>query len=363
MKVSDANLKSPSRESLLKAVIDELLSNANGGFVSRDTILETFEKKHPDKIAADDPKQDQLKSKSYKNSYGKAIEEIRKAVEIQGKELISRREGNRISYAYPEGISDLFPQEKLSRKRFRLGQLAYLVECSEGLFPDEWLHEFRRDLAMAKAELEYSGPARVVYQSNPQLKNLALIPEIFNAIKGRKVLQFVYNATFKEPKEVTLHPHCLKEYNQRWFVIGKASENGIDRPGITIYAIDRITDFKGVTDEVAYLASDQDYSRLFDNVVGVSLPKDPEVRTVEIRVHDNYTFGRILTKPLHKSQTVTEEYNKARGYATVTIRVATTPELITLLLGFGPHISVMSPRQLRDDMTEAVKGLMGRYLQ
>lgn len=67
------------------------------------------------------------------------------------------------------------------------------------------------------------------------------IDKIFDAIKGKTALRITYQS-FKAlvPEQCVFHPYLLKEYRNRWFVIGRKENTA----SVTILALDRIREVK-----------------------------------------------------------------------------------------------------------------------
>ena len=77
------------------------------------------------------------------------------------------------------------------------------------------------------------------------------IDKIFDAIKGKTALRITYQS-FKAlvPEQCVFHPYLLKEYRNRWFVIGRKENTA----SVTILALDRIREVKNSGEE--YIQND-----------------------------------------------------------------------------------------------------------
>ena len=153
--------------------------------------------------------------------------------------------------------------------------------------------------------------------------------------------------------EETVQPYLLKQYNHRWFLVGR----GTGRAGISNYALDRIEDI--VPDETtAYQPPLADFAARFADVVGVSVPAEstgPELVRLRFRA------GRgpyVLTKPLHHSQRLAHETPEALE---ITLRVVPNQELETLILSFGDDAEVVAPAALRKRLAARLQAAARRY--
>ena len=86
-------------------------------------------------------------------------------------------------------------------------------------------------------EKKQSGRKLIDFETNENLKGLSLIDPIYKAIKNRQVLKMEYLPyTYTENLRMTIHPYLLKEYHNRWFLIGSNDE----LKKISHLALDRI---------------------------------------------------------------------------------------------------------------------------
>ena len=63
----------------------------------------------------------------------------------------------------------------------------------------------------------------IASDSNPNLHNIDLLPDIYDFIENQKVITFSYNTGYTSKQQIIFHPHFLKEYNNRWFLWGDFS--------------------------------------------------------------------------------------------------------------------------------------------
>ena len=169
------------------------------------------------------------------------------------------------------------------------------------------------------------------------------LDDLFNAIKGKTVLRLRYKPfNREEAADYNYHPYLLKEYRNRWFVIGR--KEGRNTP--TILALDRISKLTPI--QKPFEANDLfDPETYFTNVIGVTLLKDAEPEIVRLLVQPDLV-PYVLTKPIHTSQRLVK--TSARGVVTLELTVVNNYELRSLLLGLGPKLKVLAPGLLRDQM-------------
>ena len=134
-------------------------------------------------------------------------------------------------------------------------------------------------------------------------------------------------------------PYFMKEYKNRWFVIGKKD----DIDDISTIALDRITAMRPTPkvkfDRSRYVTPDD----LYADCIGVTANIGSPVETVTFDVSPSEA-GYLETKPLHRSQQTCGE--NADGTIRFSLRVRINNELIRELRTFGRNLRVVPPASL-----------------
>jgi predicted DNA-binding transcriptional regulator YafY len=175
---------------------------------------------------------------------------------------------------------------------------------------------------------------------NENLKGLHFINPLYDAIRKKVVLKIEYQS-FKARKSnpIHFHPHLLKEFNNRWFIVGLFNKE----KKLSTLALDRIIEITEVNDIKFHLDQSFNPDLYYQNVVGVTVNEGMFPRNVLLKI-DQRNAPYILTKPLHPSQQVLE---KNREGIIVQIHVIPNYELERLILGFGSSLEVIAPTSLR----------------
>lgn len=191
------------------------------------------------------------------------------------------------------------------------------------------------------------------FEKNEDLKGIEYLEKLYQAIVEKNITEIKYQSfTARQPGTFLFYPYLLKEYRNRWFLIG--SKNNA-YPLLNL-AIDRIIEVrktdKVFTDEIRF-----DAETYYKNVIGVTVEHDMEAETVVLfvtRKHAPY----VLTKPLHHSQKLIEhnEYG-----ITVSFEVQHNFELEKEILGLGDGAVVLSPDRLRANITERLTNALDLY--
>lgn len=192
------------------------------------------------------------------------------------------------------------------------------------------------------------------FDVNPNLKGLDYLDDIYKAIIKKRVLKVSYqsfNAT--EPTIVEFHPYLLKEYNNRWYMLGRKS----DHESIINYALDRIRQIE-VLPHKNYLDNKSfDPETYYKNIIGVTVKE--EMKTEEIIFKTNNRNAQyILTKPIHTSQ-VKMDSNAEETTFRLTMKI--NFEMERLFLGFGKEVEIISPKSLRNSIASNLKKALERY--
>ncbi|MBM6891365.1 WYL domain-containing protein [Bacteroides caecigallinarum] len=196
----------------------------------------------------------------------------------------------------------------------------------------------------------------ISFDTDNNLRGLRRIDSYYNAIKNKQVLCIKFESFNKDIndkyKEIIIHPYFLKEYANRWYLIGY-TETHKDK---TCLPIDRI---QGCTikNDIVYREKDSkiDYLRLFDDRIGVGTGKYIElsVRVCQAR------YRYLQYKPLHSSQEL--EKCDEKGWYVLNYKILDNEELRQKLLSYGSELEVLEPQYLRGIMTKRLKKSLKQY--
>ncbi|MCH2234975.1 MAG: WYL domain-containing protein [Crocinitomicaceae bacterium] len=189
---------------------------------------------------------------------------------------------------------------------------------------------------------------------NEKLKGLEHLDVLYQAILKKIPLTINYQSfKARDAGDMTFHPFILKEFNNRWFVVGKRKSK---EPVMTL-ALDRINsiDFNL---GIEYLEESFDGDEFYKNTIGVTVMPDKYLMEIHLRF-DRLNAPYVLTKPLHSSQEVLEKLDD--GGVIVKINVHHNYELERLLLGFGDSLEVLRPRNIRRRIKKKLEAASEMY--
>jgi predicted DNA-binding transcriptional regulator YafY len=194
----------------------------------------------------------------------------------------------------------------------------------------------------------------ISFDNSPGVKGLENLEDIYHALIRKNVLKITYQ-TFQSntAKEWTIHPYLLKEYSNRWYLLGYCEEVH----ALGIYALDRMKSIK-IANSTYRQNGSEDPEMYFEDIIGVTKPSKQEVEQIDIMFTCEFA-PYVLTKPIHTSQTVIERY--ADGSLHIRLSLIINPELISLLLSFGKYVRVLGPERLALEIQDAARILLEHY--
>lgn len=179
----------------------------------------------------------------------------------------------------------------------------------------------------------------VDFEKNENLKGIHFVDKIYQAIHKKQALELTYQSfNAKKASTFTFHPYLLKEYKNRWFVLGYLDAK---QPDYTL-AIDRIQAIE--LSKLPYIINEsfQAYE-YYKDIVGVTVNKGEPVQEVLLFVN-KISAPYVLTKPLHHSQKLVQEDNNG---ILIALELRPNLELEQLILSYGGNIKVEKPAKLK----------------
>lgn len=180
---------------------------------------------------------------------------------------------------------------------------------------------------------------------------------IYGAVRKQQTITIEYQSfKAREATSVSLYPYLLKEYRNRWFIIGEKVTNR--RPQINIFALDRIHSVTIDRQHPFKKCVCFDPAHFFDDTIGVTKQIGDKARRVVIKI-DRLQAPYVESKPFHKSQKVEQRFRD--GSIQLSLKVIINNELERLILGYGGHAEVIAPPEFREKIAESLRKAMSRY--
>ena len=190
-------------------------------------------------------------------------------------------------------------------------------------------------------------------ETNENLKGLEFLDTIYHAIQQKQVIAIWYQSfKARRPGKIIFHAYLLKEFRNRWFVLGSKKES----KNILNLALDRIEQIEMVPEE-KYVAND-DFNAVehFKYVIGVTVNS---LRPTNIHLFVNKENAPyVITKPLHHTQQLIAETEQG---IEIVIKVIPNYELEKEILGFGESVKVIAPESLKRRIKERLNVAVKQY--
>lgn len=187
---------------------------------------------------------------------------------------------------------------------------------------------------------------------NEKLKGLEHLDVLYQAILKKMVLRITYQSfKAREASKIVFHPFILKEFNNRWFLVGKTSAK---KPILT-FALDRIVEIAYDT-SIPYIDDNFNGDAFYKDVIGVTV-SNTRAERIQFWV-DRHNAPYVITKPFHSSQRIIKKTDDGIIF---NIFVQINFELERMILGFGDSIEVLKPKSLRERMQQKLKKAANFY--
>jgi len=186
------------------------------------------------------------------------------------------------------------------------------------------------------------------------VENFQYFDNILEAIKARKEIRFehtsFYHTERKAPKIHTIKPHLLKEYQNRWYVVGETDA------GFRVFGIDRISGLQ-VLDNKPFRNKTDKANEILYHTVGLNF-SDYEPTRMVLRFHESQK-PYLESLKLHSSQETLEE--DLEGFYTIKLFVSYNFELKQQLLKYGSLVEVVEPAFVREDIKKELEKAIKAY--
>lgn len=134
------------------------------------------------------------------------------------------RDGHRKYYRYHHRGDSIKDQPINQEELDLIHDALLLMKRFKGVPHFDWMDDVERQL-YTTSQLGENSKSVVTFQSNPYLKGMeTYFRPLFDAIVNKRVIEIVYHPFGRDPRTITIHPYHLKQYNDRWFLIGKQTD-------------------------------------------------------------------------------------------------------------------------------------------
>ena len=261
--------------------------------------------------------------------------------------------------SYEKRSFSIFKQEMSREERNLLREVLSTIGQFNGLDNFKWLDDFKIGLGIEERRQIIS------FSNNPYLQNSNLLGTLFDSISNEVVIKLSYH-TFVDAtiRSIDFHPYLLKQYNDRWFLLGAANSD----KKILNFALDRIDQVEPLPEKKYFECPDDIYER-FEDIVGVTLFEERKCEHILCWASDS-SKGYVDTKPMHESYTpykgdkeieLHNQYPQFDGGLFFSIDCIPNFELIRELCSFGGNLIVLSPDSIRNEIKDRLQKHLEQY--
>ena len=260
---------------------------------------------------------------------------------------------------YENRSFSIFKKEISLEEQNLLREVLSTIGQFDGLDNFGWLEDFKIGLHIEERRQIIS------FANNPYLQNSNLLGTLFDNISNEVVIRLSYHTFSDETiRSIDFHPYLLKQYNDRWFLLGAADSD----QKILNFALDRIDKVEPLP-EKKYIDCSEDIYERFDDIVGVTLYDARSVEHIIFWVSD-FSKNYIITKPIHGSQTqikgdeeliLRKQYPLLNSGLFFSVDCVRNYELIRDLTSFGMDLVVISRGDTQDEIITRIKQMNEVY--
>jgi len=192
----------------------------------------------------------------------------------------------------------------------------------------------------------------ISFDTGGGLKGIEKLKPLLQAIKDNRKISFNhFNFHTNKTRKYSLKPCLLKEYQNRWYVVGLIG----DLREFRTFGIDRIEDLE-VKAETFKVDNKLNPIEMFENTIGVvySINKKENIILSFTPTQGKY----IKTLPLHSSQEILIDNETELR---ISLNIIPNYELIQKILMHGNTVKVIEPEWLVNEIRENLEETLGKY--
>lgn len=256
------------------------------------------------------------------------------------------KDGRSYYYRYSDFSYSFLKKNIDANEAAALKEAIVTMSRIKGLPGFDWLHKILLQLETS-LDIEISDQHIISFEGNEYLKGIEYLHELYRNITNKEVIKLNYHPfSVHEPFDIILSPYYLKEYNNRWFLLG---ENHAEEYLQTI-ALDRIISITIHNEQ--YIENELDFEKYFNEIIGVTNFKVQKVEHVVLEIEEGL-IPYLETKPLHHEQWIIGNI--------LELRVKLNYELESAILSFGEKVKVMQPKILKDKIHDRILKMQNKY--
>lgn len=265
-----------------------------------------------------------------------------------GVEIQRLNDGRKKYYRYDKEDFSLFTKGFNEEDLRALKENIQTLQRFKGLPTFSWMDSMVSKLE-DKLTIKSSVSNIIDYEDNADYSGIDWLKDCFDAIIGQQPIKVDYRNFDDREFHWTIHPYYIKQYNNRWFLIGFNPEYN----NLSTIPLDRIDDIEA-QHQTFIPNTETDFETYFDNVVGVTIPEAP-VETIKLRFTPK-RLQYVLTKPMHRSQVCSDPDS-----GIISLNLIPNNEIDALILSYGADVEVIEPETYRKHIQEIIQKTYAHY--
>ena len=192
----------------------------------------------------------------------------------------------------------------------------------------------------------------IVFDNSEGLQGIQYLELFLTAIKQHREISFThYNFQKNTTTKRLLKPYLLKEYANRWYIVGKQEGTKEFRN----FGIDRVSNVQ-LTENTFVPNTDVDINYLYHDVIGMVYSEDIKQRVVLSFSPEQGQY--VKTLPLHHSQQILIDTDIEFQ---ISLEVIPNRSLVERILMYGNSVRVIEPITLVDEIREVLNDTLSKY--
>ena len=190
----------------------------------------------------------------------------------------------------------------------------------------------------------------VEFENRAAIETLPNFKTVLNAIQLQLPINFNHHSFYHLKEEIyTLKPYFLKQYQNRWYVIGETEK------GFRNFGIDRIENITIGTKK--FKPKTEEAKEKFSNVIGLNYV-DHKMETIKLSFHISQK-PYVVSLPLHHTQKEINPENDA--FFDIELLIHPNFEFRQQILKYGSLVKVLEPKWLQDEIKVILKKALMHY--
>jgi predicted DNA-binding transcriptional regulator YafY len=190
----------------------------------------------------------------------------------------------------------------------------------------------------------------VEFENRAAIETLPNFKTVLNAIQQQLLISFKHHSFYHLKEEIyTLKPYFIKQYQNRWYVIGETEK------GYRTFGIDRIENI--IIGTKKFKPKTEEAKNKFSHVIGLNY-EDHKMETIKLSFHISQK-PYLISLPLHSSQ---KEVNLENDL-TFDIELLIHPnfEFRQQILKYGSLVKLLEPKWLAIEIKEEQRKAFESY--